>query len=118
MTRGPDERASLNAFLQAQRDSVLAIVDGLDERDMRRPVVGSGWSPLGLIEHLGHAERFWFTQVIGGRTEPREDASVVGPAHDDGSLTTPRPVDEVARHAGHLDIARELLDGRTGLGPR
>ncbi|WTX27862.1 DinB family protein [Streptomyces sp. NBC_00656] len=23
-----------------------------------------------------------------------------------------------ARHAGHLDIARELLDGRTGLGPR
>jgi hypothetical protein len=21
-------------------------------------------------------------------------------------------------HAGHLDVARELLDGRTGLGPR
>ena len=27
-------------------------------------------------------------------------------------------VEETARHAGHLDIARELLDGRTGLGPR
>jgi uncharacterized damage-inducible protein DinB len=27
-------------------------------------------------------------------------------------------IEEVARHAGHLDIARELLDGRTGLGPR
>jgi Protein of unknown function (DUF664) len=26
-------------------------------------------------------------------------------------------VEETARHAGHLDIARELLDGRTGLGP-
>ncbi|WP_214404217.1 DinB family protein [Pseudonocardia lacus] len=27
-------------------------------------------------------------------------------------------IEEVARHCGHLDIARELLDGRTGLGPR
>lgn len=27
-------------------------------------------------------------------------------------------IEEVARHAGHLDLARELLDGRTGLGPR
>jgi uncharacterized damage-inducible protein DinB len=27
-------------------------------------------------------------------------------------------IEELARHCGHLDIARELLDGRTGLGPR
>lgn len=27
-------------------------------------------------------------------------------------------IEETARHAGHLDTARELLDGRTGLGPR
>jgi hypothetical protein len=27
-------------------------------------------------------------------------------------------VEETARHAGHLDIARELIDGQTGLGPR
>jgi hypothetical protein len=26
--------------------------------------------------------------------------------------------EETARHAGHLDAARELIDGRTGLGPR
>jgi Protein of unknown function (DUF664) len=40
-----------------------------------------------------------------------------------GEVTTVRGVllhviEEIARHAGHLDIARELLDGRTGLGPR
>ena len=40
-----------------------------------------------------------------------------------GEVTTVRGVllhviEEVARHAGHLDIARELLDGRSGLGPR
>jgi hypothetical protein len=27
-------------------------------------------------------------------------------------------IEETARHAGHLDIVRELIDGRTGLGPR
>lgn len=27
-------------------------------------------------------------------------------------------IEETARHAGHLDIARELIDGRVGLGPR
>jgi hypothetical protein len=27
-------------------------------------------------------------------------------------------IEETARHAGHLDIAPELIDGRTGLGPR
>lgn len=27
-------------------------------------------------------------------------------------------IEETARHLGHLDAARELLDGRTGLGPR
>jgi uncharacterized damage-inducible protein DinB len=40
-----------------------------------------------------------------------------------GEVTTVRGVllhviEEVARHAGHLDIARELLDGRSELGPR
>jgi uncharacterized damage-inducible protein DinB len=27
-------------------------------------------------------------------------------------------IEETARHAGHLDVARELIDGKTGLGPR
>jgi len=27
-------------------------------------------------------------------------------------------IEETARHAGHLDIAREPLDGETGRGPR
>lgn len=40
-----------------------------------------------------------------------------------GEVTTVRGVllhviEETARHAGHLDIARELIDGHTGLGPR
>lgn len=52
-----------------------------------------------------------------------DDPLACQPAELVGEVTTVRGVllhviEELARHAGHLDIARELLDGRTGLGPR
>jgi Protein of unknown function (DUF664) len=56
----------LLGFLDAQRASVLAMVDGFDEGTLRTPVVPSGWTPLGLIEHLSFAERYWFRQVAAG----------------------------------------------------
>jgi uncharacterized damage-inducible protein DinB len=161
------EATALMAFLEAQRASVLAIVDGLDADELTTAVLPSGWTPLGLIEHLGHAERHWFQEVATGSAAPLpwpED-----PDDDENApFTTSRPVEvvfafyrdqidranavlastplsspplgrhnregadevtdlrfivlhmieETARHAGHLDAARELLDGQTGLGPR
>lgn len=52
-----------------------------------------------------------------------DDGLTVQPAELEGEVTTVRGVllhviEETARHAGHLDIARELLDGQTGRGPR
>lgn len=52
-----------------------------------------------------------------------DDPLTVQPAELVGEVTTVRGVilhviEEIARHAGHLDLARELLDGRAGLGPR
>ena len=61
-----EERRALVHFLQYQRDSVLAIVDGLDEAAWQKPVVPSGWTPAGLVQHLGDAERHWFQQVVTG----------------------------------------------------
>ncbi|NUS63524.1 MAG: DinB family protein [Saccharothrix sp.] len=149
-------------FLEAQRGAVLAILDGLDGDALTTAVLPSGWTPLGMVEHLGYAERHWFQEILHGRADPL-------PWPDDPApLTTPRPAEEVfafyraqcersdailaatpletrpvgrhpdplgaettdlrrivlhvieetARHAGHLDAVRELLDGRTGLGPR
>jgi uncharacterized damage-inducible protein DinB len=155
---------TLIAFLDAQRTRVLAVVAGLDAEQLARPVLPSGWTPLGMIEHLGHAERHWFQEVALGRAEPlpwADDADNEG-----GPFTTARPphavfafyreqieranavlastplstpprgrhnqgraddvtdlrfivvhmIEETARHLGHLDAARELLDGRFGLG--
>jgi uncharacterized damage-inducible protein DinB len=162
------EREALLGYLSAQRTAVLAVVDGLDEASLRRSVVPSGWTCLGLLEHLGHAERFWAQEVLSAEmsvlpwTDPdaewdpgaelvsdHELGEVVAFYHDQCARTDAivadlsldgRPaglrrrdlparatdvrdvvlhlIEETARHAGHLDIARELLDGRTGLGPR
>lgn len=48
------------------------------------------------------------------RCVPRELPSEINTVRD----VVLHVIEETARHNGHLDIARELLDGRTGLGPR
>jgi hypothetical protein len=47
---GPEdvEKRALLAFLEAQREIVLAIVAGLAQDALRTPVLPSSWTPLGL----------------------------------------------------------------------
>lgn len=163
----PEDQALL-AFLAAQRDVVLSIVAGLDEEAWHRPVVPSGWTSAGLVEHLGGAEWHWFQEVVAGKVpvpQPGdEDLPPYDPTaafvsdlpsaeiirfyrdqcassdavlavtplsapprgrHGDPEREPPNVrwvvlhmIEETARHAGHLDIARELIDGQAGLGPR
>jgi Protein of unknown function (DUF664) len=158
----------LRTFLRAQRESVLAIVEGLSEEAWHRSVVPTGWTPAGMLEHLGGAEWHWFQGVVAGRQPERPgDSDVVPAPYDPMSVvftsdassaevlafyrdqceesesvlaTTPLSVpprgrhgpyeppnvrwvvlhmiEETARHAGHLDLARELLDGKVRLGGR
>ncbi len=170
MADAPDEeRRALLHFLEYQRSSVLSIVEGLNEEAWHKPVVPSGWTPAGLVQHLGDAERHWFQQVVTGAEVdlPWDDGR---PAYDpDAAFTCDRPaadvvayyreqcqrsdavlavtplsapprgrhgdlnmeaevpsvrwvvldmIEETASHSGHLDIARELLDGQTNLGLR
>ena len=162
------ERQALLTFLNAQRSSVLSVVERLDEQAWQRSVVPSGWTPAGLVAHLGGAERHWFQGVVADSNaelpwdeglppyDPeaafvcdRPSAEVIGfyrdqcarsdevlaltllsapPRGKHGNPEMVEPpnvgwvvlhmIEETARHAGHLDIARELLDGQTGLGPR
>jgi hypothetical protein len=67
----PEDQALL-AFLEAQRDVVLSIVAGLDEAAWHRPIVPSGWTPAGLVEHLGGAgqERHQATARLSYRSSP------------------------------------------------
>ncbi len=169
MTSSRNEEAEgqdLLAFLAAQREAVLSIVAGLDEEAWHRPVVPSGWTPAGLVEHLGGAEWHWFQGVVAGKKpEPAPGDEDLAPYYPTAAFVCDLPsaeiigfyrdqcassdavlavtplsavpcgrhrdyqpptvrwvvlhmIEETARHAGHLDLARELLDGQTGLGRR
>jgi uncharacterized damage-inducible protein DinB len=152
------EREVLLAHLSAQRRHVVGILDGLDEAALRRPVLPSGWTCLGVVRHLAlDVERFWFRAVVAGERVDletgdgawrvpaevpasavfelyqqeidRADAIVSARSLDSDPAWWPAEIfpglpseklretvlhviTETATHAGHLDAARELIDGR------
>ena len=62
------DRALLLQRLAGQRQHVLDQLDGLREDQLRRPVLPSGWSCLGLVRHLTLSdERYWFEVVVAGQ---------------------------------------------------
>jgi hypothetical protein len=168
-TFGEEDRPALLEALDYQRASVRAIVDGLSEAHWHTAVVPSGWTPAGLVAHLGGAERHWTYVILNDdaghpfdedfRDKPydprapfvidwpsekvlvyyrdqtrRTDEMLAMTALDSpprgqhGPSGTDQPgsvreivlhlIEETAAHSGHLEIARELLDGKTGLGLR
>jgi uncharacterized damage-inducible protein DinB len=158
------EKALLLSVLDHQRRHVLGTVDGLSDDDLRRPVLPSGWSCAGMIQHLTiEVERFWIRGVVAGAAidlggsdgDPAaawrvaQDVPVVavlaayrreialadeviaatdldaGPSwwpegfpggrHRNFRQTLLHVITETAAHTGHLDAARELIDGRQWL---
>jgi uncharacterized protein DUF664 len=54
-----DPRELLLGYLDWYRDALLRKIDGLSDERLRSPVEPLGWSPLGLVRHLGRVERRW-----------------------------------------------------------
>ena len=157
------ETGALLESLTIQRDHVLGILEGLTDDQLRRPVLPSGWSCLGMVQHLTISdERFWFRGIVGGdsacvsasadeakaeaiwQVAPDAPAAAVLEAYRQeielaDAVIAATPLDqppaiwpteiwpdwrlpnlravilhvitETACHAGHLDAARELVDG-------
>ncbi len=61
------EIETLLAYLNAQRDHALGILEGLDEAALRRRLLPSGWTCLGLVRHLALDVEFGGAQT-GGST--------------------------------------------------
>ena len=151
------EKESLKVSLDRHRDAVLWKLGGLGDDDLRRPMVPSGTSLLGLVKHLAAVEYGWFCDTFGREIEPlpfdendpesdlraRPDETTedvlafygrARAAADQvideldvedtgtawfGEAVTMRwvlihMIEETARHAGHVDILRELIDGMAG----
>lgn len=64
------EKAVLPLFLEARHAGVPAIADGLDEEALTTAVPPSGWTPPGAVDHLGHAGRHRFQEVLTGSAAP------------------------------------------------
>ena len=64
---GNAERDLLLDRLDGQRRHVIEQLEGLCDEQLRRPVLPSGWSCLGLVRHLTLSdERYWFEVVVAG----------------------------------------------------
>ncbi len=156
-----DARELLLGYLEWYRAALMRKISGLPDELLRTPVEPLGWSPLGLVQHLGWVERRWMrwgfaaedvlayppggdeaewnvpadrptAQVLAAyREEVAQtsalvaDAALTDKARLGGRFQTPDQapslgrilfhlLQEYARHTGHLDIARELIDGETG----
>ncbi len=93
----------LSTRLRSQQERVAGIVAGLDDEQLRRPVLASGWSCLGMVHHLTEGTRFWLRRVMV------DDAST--PLLDDDF--------EVAAEATGAEVldayARVCADGLDGI---
>src|SRR4051794_35992612 len=65
------EREALTRWLDWHRATLLSKLDGLGEEDLRRVVLPSGLSLLGLVKHLTDVERGWFAIAFAGAEERR-----------------------------------------------
>jgi uncharacterized damage-inducible protein DinB len=157
---GGDEKDVLGGFLDHYRATLLGICEGLTEEQLRRPMVPSGTSLLGLVKHLAYVEVGWFQENVANEPydypfdvndpvadfrfsddETKEDIfdlyreacarsrEVLAAASLDDMIESPKRsrdynvrwvvvhmIEETARHAGHADILREMIDGKTETG--
>jgi hypothetical protein len=144
-----DEKATLCALLQYQRDSFVRKVTGVSDAQASSSPVASGTSLLWLTHHMAEAERNWVLRRFAQRadippsTSPAASVAdavdryrhvchevdvVVANAADLDQVCPSFDLDppvnlrwilshlleETARHAGHADILREIIDGSTG----
>ena len=115
-----DERTTLVAYLDYLRDAIVRKVQGLDESAVRRPMVPSGTSLLGLVDHLLNVERYWFHHVFAGRDVPMTPPGT--PLAEDLTADsaiaqyreTTAGANEIVTEAADLEqgAARDTFDGR------
>ena len=61
-------RAQFEVFLDEHRSALHGCLDGLTEEQVRRRLVPSQTTLLGLVKHATFAEKVWFDEAITGRS--------------------------------------------------
>jgi hypothetical protein len=117
------ELATLSSWLDYQRATLLTKLEGLTEEQAGQRTVPSDTTLHGIVRHVTTIEQWWFVECVAGLKEPY--AYYEGEEIDwDWDLSRSEglaadidryvAICEYARHNGHADVVRELIDGVTG----
>lgn len=60
-----DPKETLHRYLQGQRDALFWKLEGLGERDLRRPLTPTGTNLLGLVKHVASVQAGYLGDVFG-----------------------------------------------------
>jgi uncharacterized damage-inducible protein DinB len=60
------EKETLLALLDMQRAAIVAVCDGCSDEDLRKRLVPSMTTILGIVKHLAYGEGWWIHTVFGG----------------------------------------------------
>lgn len=98
----------LAAFLDYHRDTLPRKLSGLGDDDVRRRLVPSATTLLGIVKHLAYVERWWFQDVFAGRdidypwTEEDPDAEWrVDPSDTTGEI--------LALYEREVEVSRQIV---------
>ncbi|XVV07927.1 DinB family protein [Actinosynnema sp. CA-248983] len=95
-------RAQFEVFLDEHRRTLNACLDGLSEEQVRRSLVPSRTTLLGLVKHATFVEKVWFDEAVTSRSR----AEIGIPATPDESFI----LDETDTIAGIQRAHREACE--------
>jgi uncharacterized damage-inducible protein DinB len=104
-----DPHALAVGYLNWYRKAVMRKVEGLSEAQLRTPVGSLGWSPLGLVQHLGWVERRWMRWGFAA-----EDVVAYHPGGDAAEWSVPADRTVASVFSAYLveaDRSRALMAG-------
>ena len=107
-------RAQLEAFLDEHRRALNGCLDGLTEEQVRRSLVPSRTTLLGLVKHATFVEKVWFDEAVTCR--PRAEIGI--PATPDESFNLDDGDTIAAVQRAHREACESSRRATSALGPR
>lgn len=100
----------LGQYLDYYREAILRKLAGLTDEQLRTSTVASGWTPLGLLNHLTMMELRWFRW--GFVAEAIADPWGGGGPGSDWKVSADRPTSDVfAAFRAQIQRSREIVAG-------
>jgi Protein of unknown function (DUF664) len=86
-------RAQVEEFVDQHRDALAHCLDDLTEEEVRRRLVPSATTLLGLVKHATFVEQVWFDEAITGRS--RREIGCAADPNESFELTPDDTIDSV-----------------------